>query len=303
MSSESASTKVIFLAFSANLGIAIAKFIGAFVSGSSSLLAEAIHSLADCTNQVFLFIGAKRSIKNADDEHPLGYGREAFFWSFIVAMLLFSMGGLFAIYEGIHKIHEVGEVQSPLLGLGILFLGLILESISFFACLKEVTARNNHGSLWNWFKNTKSSELLVIFTEDAAALLGLTIAAIGLLTAWITGNLFWDALGSIAVGILLVVVALLLGIEVKSFIIGESSSKDIEKFYQKRIPELFSGGKLLKCIGLQTGSHEVMVTCKMFPGNVKNVDEAIDLVNKLEEEGKRTFPEIRWQFIEIDNAD
>ncbi len=303
MSSAGGSSKVILIAFFANLGIAFAKFIGAFISGSASLLAEAIHSVVDCSNQVLLLIGNKKSQKPADAIHPLGYGREAFFWSFIVAILLFSVGGLFAIYEGVHKLNEHSEISSPLLGLGILVFSLILEGYSFFACLKEVRAQNKLGSLWKWFKYTKNSELLVIFTEDAAALAGLMVATICLVIAWITGLSYWDALGSILVGIILVCVAVLLAVEVKSFIIGEAASDDIKDFIQNKTKTLFPNGKVLNIIAIQTGSDEIMLSCKVHPGDVTNVDHAIDLVNQLERETKAHFKAVKWQFVELDRED
>jgi cation diffusion facilitator family transporter len=297
------STKVILLAFLANFGIAIAKFVGAYISASTSLLAEAIHSLVDCSNQILLLVGNKKSKKPADQKHPLGYGREAFFWSFIVAILLFSLGGLFAIYEGVHKIHETGEVSSPLLGFCILFFSMLLEGYSFLACLKEVKSQNTFGNLWEWFKNTKNSELLVIFTEDAAALVGLTIATICLGIAWVTGQVFWDAIGSILVGILLVVVAVLLATEVKSFIIGEASSDDIKDFFTSETLKYFPDGRVLNFISIQAGIDEVMLSCKIHPGSITRVDQAIGLVNQLEKATKEKFKSVRWQFVELDYED
>lgn len=303
-SSHGGSIRVIVTALLANLGIALAKLVGAVVSGSASLLAESIHSLVDSTNQVFLLIGNKKSQKPADAKHPLGYGREAFFWSFMVAILLFSMGGLFAIYEGIHKLNDKGEVSSPLLGFIILAVSVILEGYSFWACLKEVKNQNQFGSLWKWFKNTKNSELVVIFTEDAAALLGLLIALVSLSLAWITGQSFWDSLGSILVGVVLIIVSVLLSIEVKSFIIGESSTEDIQLFIEKEAVKYFPDGKVLKLIALQTGSDEVMLSYKLHPGNtIKSLDEAIDRVNELEKKTKATFKSVRWQFVELDKED
>ncbi len=303
MSHQKDSAKVIIIALLANLGIAIAKLFGAAISKSASLLAEAIHSLVDCTNQVLLLVGSRKAQKPADELHPLGYGRETFFWSFIVAILLFSMGGVFAIYEGIHKLTDHEVLGSPWLGLSILLVSMGLEAFSFHACLKEVKKQNKFGSLFQWFKRTSNSELLVIFTEDLAALLGLCIAFLCLVTASVTGNSQWDAIGSIAVGLLLVVVAIFLGVEIKSFIIGEASSDEIKKFMEQKTIEMFPGGKILRFIALQTGSNEVMISCKLHPGDMKSVDEAIDTVNRLEKLCKETFPELRWQFIELDKYD
>src|SRR3989344_119242 len=179
--SAGGSAKVIFLALVANLGIAVAKFAGAFFTKSAAMLAEAIHSLVDATNQVLLLVGNKKAQQAPTAQHPLGYGREAFFWSFIVAILLFSLGGLFAIYEGVHKFSDHEQLTSPLIALVILLFSIGLEWVSFRACVKEVKAQNPYRSLWTWFRKTSSSELLVVFTEDAAAMVGLILATVSLL--------------------------------------------------------------------------------------------------------------------------
>ncbi len=301
MSTGGESVKVIIIALFANLGIALAKFVGAFISGSASMLAEAIHSLVDSTNQVLLLIGNKASKKPPTPSHPLGYGREAFFWSFIVAVMLFSLGGLFAIYEGIHKFHETGTVNSPVLGLCILTFSIVVEGYSCSACIKEVQKQNRFGSLWAWFRKTTSSELLVIFTEDLAAMLGLVIATLALLLAWLTGDVMWDALGSIAVGTLLVAVAVLLAIEIKSMLVGEAPSTDFEDFLRKRWAEISPEGKLLTLIALQVGNNEVMLAYKVSPGSAKDVNQLMTQINTLEKETRANFPEVRWQFAEADD--
>jgi cation diffusion facilitator family transporter len=303
MSAAGSSTKVIVIAFLVNLGIAMAKLVGAFISGSASLLAESIHSLVDCANQILLLVGNKKSQKSPDDKHPLGYGREAFFWSFMVAILLFSLGGLFAIYEGAHKLSNEGDVSHPIVGFLILFVSTILEAYSFIACYKEVKIQNTHGSLWKWFQNTKSAELLVIFTEDAAALVGLFIATVCMTIAWATGNIFWDALGSILVGTILIIVAVLLAVEVKSFLIGESSSDEIKIFVKNEIQKYFPQGVLYNLIALQVGSDEVMLSYKLNPGPIKELNQAIQLSNQLEKSVKEKFKSVRWQFVEFDTED
>jgi cation diffusion facilitator family transporter len=301
--SSGGSTKVVIVALASNLGIAAAKFAGAFYSGSAALMAESIHSVVDCSNQVLLLVGNKKSKQAPTELHPLGFGREAFFWSFIVSILLFSLGGLFAIYEGVHKLNEHEPVSSPLLGLGILAVSCALEAYSFRACLHEVKTQNPYGSLWQWFHKTTASELLVIFTEDAAALAGLCLATISLLLSWYTGNAVWDALGSIMVGALLVVVAILLAVEIKSLIIGEAPSTDFKTFIQGRVSALIPGGKVLKLIAVQVGAHEVLISCKVTPGSVEKVSDLIAAINQIEKETKKQFPEIRWQFFEPDITD
>jgi cation diffusion facilitator family transporter len=301
---EGGSIRVILFALFANLGIAISKFGGALYTGSASLLAEAIHSLADCTNQVFLLIGAKRSQKPADENYPLGYGRESFFWSFMVAILLFSMGGLFAIYEGYHKLHDTSsELKSPYVGLGILVLSIILEGGSFFACLKEIKKTNIYPNLWVWFRKSTASDLVVIFMEDLAALVGLTMATLFLFVAIITNNPFWDAAGSIFIGTLLVLVSVLLAREVKSLIVGEKSSFDYKESIQHFFDRENSNMKILKIISLATGSSEVMIALKVTPGSHEKSLGLIEQINRVEVLTKKKYPEIKWLFIEPDTHD
>lgn len=298
------SVRVIVVALFANLGIALSKFAGWFITGSASLLAEAIHSVVDCTNQVLLLVGNKTSRKPPTETHPLGYGREAFFWSFIVAILLFSLGGMFAIYEGVHKLAEADPVSSPGIALAILGVGIALETYSFLACLKEVRAQNRFGSLWTWFRRTTSAELLVIFTEDLAALLGLVIAACGVTLSWITGDALWDAAGSIAVGALLVIVAGFLAAEVKSLLIGEApSTPELRPAIEKIVAEKIAGGQVLRFIALQIGASEVLVSYKITPGGIRETAGLLEAINAIEAEVKRRFPEIRWQFVEPDTAE
>ncbi len=300
MSSSAGSVKVIVFALLANLGISLAKFGGAFVSGSASLLAEAIHSLVDCTNQVLLLFGSRASQKAPTDQHPLGYGREAFFWSFIVAILLFSLGGVFAIYEGLHHLSHPEEIRSPMLSLGILVMGIFLEWISFSACMKEIRLNNPYGSLTQWFRKTTAAELLVIFTEDAAAMFGLVIAALCISLAWITGDPAWDARGSILVGSLLVVVAVLLGHEIKSLLIGEAPSNDLRPVLDELVARHIPGGSVLRMIALQVGNHEILLSYKIHPGSLNDSRSLINAINTLEAEVKKRVPEIRWQFVEPD---
>ncbi|MGE4132188.1 MAG: cation diffusion facilitator family transporter [Bdellovibrionales bacterium] len=297
------STRVILVAFAANLGIAAAKFVGAVMTGSAALLAEGIHSLVDCSNQLLLLLGARRSARPPDEQHPLGYGREAFFWSFIVAILLFSLGGLFAIYEGVHKLGQTEEVQAPLIGLLILLVSVGLEGYSFRVCLNEVRQQPRFAGYLKWFKSTKNSELLVIFAEDLAALAGLTIALLALLLAWLTGNPMWDSIGSILVGLLLVIVAIFLAVEIKSFLVGEAADEDLKRAVEAEVREAFPTGRLLRYIAIQVGSHSVLLSCKVHPGELTDLKSAIHRVNQMERKIKELHSSVTWQFIELDLSD
>jgi cation diffusion facilitator family transporter len=301
MSSAGGSAKVIIIALFANLGIALSKLVGAIISGSASLLAEAIHSFVDCTNQALLLVGNKAAGKAPSIKHPLGYGREAFFWSFIVAILLFSLGGVFSVYEGVHKLSSHEPMSSPIVVVVILLFAIALESYSFMACLKEVRLKNRFGSLWAWFKKTTEADLLVIFTEDLAALLGLIFALVCVSLAWVTGNSLWDAIGSILVGVLLVAVALLLSIEIKSLIIGEAASIDLRPAVESIVAERIPGGRVLTLLALQTGASEIMLSYKVTPGSITDVNSLIVAINEVEVEVKKRFPEVKWQFVEPDN--
>jgi cation diffusion facilitator family transporter len=300
MSAPNSSLKVILFAMFANLGIALAKFTGAWFSKSASMMSEGIHSLVDTTNQLLLILGAKKAQKPASDLHPLGYGTESFFWSFIVAILLFSMGGIFSVYEGVHKFNGENEIQSPAISVGILIVSVILESLSFRACLHEVRQQNPYGSLREWFKRTTSADLLVVFTEDLAALLGLLIALFCLILNWWTGDSRWDAVGSIIIGILLVCVALVLAIKIKSLIVGEAPSTDYRTFVESRVNHWIPGGELLRFIAIQKGGNEVLLAYKVSPGSLVETKKLIDAINQLEKDVKNQFKEVAWQFVEPD---
>ena len=205
MSSQSASIKSILFAFLANLGIAITKTIAAVVTGSGAMLAESIHSFADCGNQTLLFLGLRAAKKKPNAEHPLGYGMEIFFWSFIVALILFSMGGLFSIYEGIHKLSSHEGLNNPFVAVVVLSISMILEAASLYGCITQINKLRDNESLWSWLKHSRQSELVVVFGEDVAALLGLAFALLAVILSIITGNPIFDAIGSIGIGVLLII--------------------------------------------------------------------------------------------------
>lgn len=300
MSAGSGSTKVILIAMMANLGIALAKFAGAYFSKSSALLAEAIHSVVDTTNQVLLLLGEKKSRREPDDSHPLGYGRETFFWSFIVTILLFSLGGLFAIYEGVHKMEAPEAMHNPALAVIILGVSILLEGYSFYACLKEVRKTNPYPDLWTWFRKTTSAGLLVIFTEDAGAMIGLVIALTCVSLSWALDNPALDAYGSIIIGCLLVGLAIMLGREIKSLIIGEAPGTNYRPHIEALVRGHIPSSRVLRYLALQTGDGEVMVTYKITPGNIQDVSKLIQTINQIEEQVRAQFPEIKWQFVEPD---
>jgi cation diffusion facilitator family transporter len=302
MSGQANSLRAILLALGANFAIFVSKLVAALITGSGAMLAEAVHSLADCGNQGLLLLGMRQADRPPSDEYPLGWGRALYFWSFLVAILLFTVGGMFSIYEGIHKFSHPEPLKWPWLAVGVLAFGVVAESISMHGCLKEVNKARDGRSLWRWFRETRSSELLVIFGEDLAALLGLTIALIAVLATMITGNLLYDAGGTIAIGVLLVVVAVVVASEVKDLLIGqgvEPKRREALVAFINAQPEV---DVLLNLITLQMGP-DVMVAVKARMSPALDQTALIEAINRVERAMKTEFPDVRWSFFEPDIAD
>jgi cation diffusion facilitator family transporter len=278
----SGSTKAILAALFANMAIAIAKFIGYLVTASSSMLAESIHSVADTSNQALLLWGNNRAKKHATAEHPFGYGRERYFWSFIVALVLFSLGGLFAIYEGVHKLGETShELKNVGWAIGILVLGIFLEGYSFRTAVVESRLIKGRSTWWEFIRHSRTPELPVVLLEDLGALTGLVLALLGVSLSKITGNSRWDAYATIAIGALLVLIAAVLVYEMKSLLIGESARAPM----RSKIVSAIEGGEgVLALLDLRTqhiGPDQLLVAAevKMDPHlDTAGVATAIDAV-------------------------
>jgi cation diffusion facilitator family transporter len=302
MSGHANSLKAILLALGANFAIFVAKLAAALITGSGAMMAEAVHSLADCGNQGLLLLGMRQAKKPPSDEYPLGWGRALYFWSFVVAVLLFTVGGLFSMYEGMHKLTHPEPLKWPWLALGVLLFAIVAESISMRGCLQEVNLARGEQSLWQWFRETRSSELLVIFGEDLAALLGLCLAAMAIGATMLTGNLLFDALGTITIGVLLVVVAIALAIEVKALLIGQGVEPrrraELLAFLNGR-PEV---AQVFNLITLQMGS-DVMVAVKARMVPTPDGLSLIRAINTVEAAMKTQFADIRWSFFEPDIED
>jgi cation diffusion facilitator family transporter len=302
MSGHANSLKAIFLALGANFAIFLAKLVAALVTGSGAMLAEAVHSLADCGNQGLLLLGMRQTRRPPSDEYPLGWGRALYFWSFLVAILLFSVGGMFSLYEGVHKLAHPEPLKWPWLALGVLVFGIGAEGVSMRGCMQEVNKARGPQNLWTWFRETRSSELLVIFGEDLAALLGLSLAALAVGATMLTGNLVFDALGTVAIGVLLLVVAVLLAIEVKALLIGQGVEPrrraELLAFLQHR-PEV---AEVLNLITLQMGP-DVMVAVKARMEPVASDRSLIEAINRVEAAMKAQFADVRWSFFEPDFHD
>ena len=302
MSHQNESVKSILLALLANLGIAITKTIAAVVTKSGAMMAESIHSFADCANQGLLFWGLKASRKKPNPEHPLGYGKEIYFWSFIVALILFSMGGLFSVYEGIHKVSAHEGLRNTNVAIIVLVVSMVLESISLYGCLKQIRKVRHGESLWKWYKTSRQSELVVVLSEDIAALLGLTLALVAVILSIATGNPIYDAAGSIGIGILLVIVSCFLAVKVKGLLIGQSvddeTSNKIRKIIESR-PEV---EKIFNLITIQLGP-QVMVAVKAKMKTTDNINQLISNINACEEALTQEISTIQWVFFEPDLKD
>ena len=266
------------------------------------MLAEAIHSVADSCNQLLLLFGMKQSRKPPDDEYPLGYGKSIYFWSFLVAVILFSLGGMFSVYEGIHKLNNPEPLKQPMIAISVLVFAIIAESLSLWGCMHAVNKERGSRPIPKWFRESRSSELLVVFGEDVAALLGLLFALVAILAAAITGNPIYDAIGTVFIGVLLIIVAFLLAVEVKALLIGQGVERSVRErmraFLQQR-PEI---DELYSFLSLQMGPDAMIaVKARMHPtGSEVGLLIAI---NRVEMDFRETFPMITWLFFEPDNAD
>ncbi|GGH50027.1 cation diffusion facilitator family transporter [Microbacterium album] len=293
--------KAILAAFLANLGIAIAKFIGWLISGSASMLAEAVHSVADAGNQVLLMLGGRKARRAADREHPFGHGRERYVYAFVVAIILFSVGGVFSIYEGVDKIRHPHELENVWLPIVILVVAIVLELFSLRTAVRESNLVRTKGQSWTSFvRHAKAPELPVVLLEDIAALTGLVFALFGVSLTAITGNSFFDALGTLMIGTLLILVAIVLGIETKSLLVGEGAS---ESDFDKIVAAIEKGPEVEKLIHIKTlyvGPEELLVAAKIGLPQDKLVADASSDINSVEARIRAAVPAARIIYLEPD---
>jgi cation diffusion facilitator family transporter len=300
--SQGSSARAILYAFIANLGIALAKLAAALYTNSGSMLAESIHSFADSGNQVLLYVGLRQSQRPADARHPLGYGKTSYFWSFVVALMLFSMGGLFSIYEGWHKLHAVEPLNRPWVAMLVLAVSILLEAGSLAGCVREINKLRGEKPLLRWLAGTRNAELVVVLGEDVAALMGLVLALGFVALATLTGNPVFDAIGSIAIGVVLVFVSIFIAVRIKGLIIGRSAEDDLRAGINAEIEADPAILELLNAITLQLGP-QVMLAVKIRMTPELSIREAVDHINRLEVRIKAKFPEVKWCFVEPDIAD
>jgi cation diffusion facilitator family transporter len=293
----------IIRALVANLLIAVAKGIGAFITGSGAMLAETLHSFSDCANQLLLLLGLKRAAKAPDELHPLGYGRALYFWSFMVAMLLFLGGGAYSVYEGIHKLQHPEPLSSPYVAVGILGFGFAVELWALIGVIKVANQRRGKTPFISYLRQSKDSDVIVIFGEDLAAVtgLGLALAAVGL--AWATGNPMFDAAGTLCIGIVLIVVAIFLAVEVKSLLVGEAADPALLALIQEVAAQDERITGVLRAITVQQGPGEVMFACKIRVKDGIPSGTVVAAINEFEERLQARAPEIKWCFVEPDVTD
>jgi len=298
-----ASTGEIVKSLVVNVVIAASKGVAAAITGSGAMLAETLHSFADCGNQLLLLKGVRATRRPADREHPFGYGRAMYFYSFIVALLLFFGGGVFSIYEGIHKIATPEPVGDITVALIILAISIALEGWSTLGNVRTMNQRRGQTGFFRYLRETKDSDLIVVFGENSAAVLGLVfaLAAVGL--AKLTGDGRWDAIGSLAIGLVLVGVATFLAREVKSLLVGEAADPKLLASFEELAARDPNVERVLNVLTLQQGPGEIVVAAKLKFRSGLETDTLVEAINAFERALKARLPEVRWSFIEPDNAD
>jgi cation diffusion facilitator family transporter len=294
-------TRAILAALGANLGIAVAKFVAWLVTGASSMLAEAIHSVADSGNQLLLLVGGKRARRAATPEHPFGFGRDRFIYGFLVAIVLFSVGGLFAIYEGVHKLQHPEALESAAWAIGVLVVAIGLEGFSLRTALKETNAVRPEGeSYWAFIRHARAPELPVVLLEDTAALIGLVLALLGVGLSAVTGNGVFDGIGTVAIGTLLVVVAVILGVETKSLLLGEAATPAAQR---RIVAALEGGGSGISLIHMRTqhlGPEELLVAAKIAVQHDDTAASVAAAIDAAEARIRAAEPSARVIYLEPD---
>jgi cation diffusion facilitator family transporter len=296
-------SRAVVAALAANLAIAVAKFAGFLVTGSSSMLAESVHSVADSGNQGLLLLGGRRAKKAADEEHPFGYGRERYFWAFVVALVLFVLGGVFSLYEGVHKLHQAshaGGLDRPGVAIAILAFAIVAEGFSFRTAVRESAPLKGDQSWWSFIRTAKTPELPVVLLEDFGALIGLALALAGVVLSAVTGDLVWDALGSLGIGLLLLGIAAVLVVEMKGLLLGESATP---QHVQAIRTALVDGAAVTRVIHLRTshlGPDELLVAAKIGMAPGLTLPEVAAAIDAAEARVRSVVPIARPMYLEPD---
>ncbi|MFJ3883417.1 cation diffusion facilitator family transporter [Streptomyces sp. NPDC090077] len=298
--SASGGTKAIVAALAANLAIAVAKFVAFLFSGSSSMLAESVHSVADSGNQGLLLLGGKKAQREATPQHPFGYGRERYIYAFLVSIVLFTVGGMFAIYEGYEKIHDPHEIEAWYWPVGVLVFAIVAESFSFRTAIKESNETRGDLSWAQYIKRAKAPELPVVLLEDLGALVGLVLALGGVGLALLTGNGVWDGIGTLCIGVLLIIIAVVLALETKSLLLGEAAgTAEVEKIKEA----LVDGETVTRVIHMRTlhlGPEELLVAAKIAVQHDDTATEVANAINAAEARIRASVPIARVIYLEPD---
>jgi cation diffusion facilitator family transporter len=293
-------SKAVLVACIANGGIAAAKIFGFLLTGAASMLAEAVHSLADTGNQALLLLGSRRGARPATEAHPFGYGRERYFWSFVVAMVLFALGSVYAIYEGVHRFMHPEPLESPIIAVGILGVAVLLEGWSFKTALAEANQMRGDMRWLEYIRRTKAAELPVVLLEDVGALLGLVFALAGVTIALVTGDPRYDAAGSIVIGLLLGVIAILLSREMQSLLIGEAAEPEVERKIRDTLTAARDVKRVIHMRTVHLGPDELLVAAKLDFAGTLSVPELCGRIDEAEAAVRAVVPEAKLLFLEPD---
>jgi cation diffusion facilitator family transporter len=287
-------------ALAANAGIALAKFVGYLITGSSSMLAESLHSVADTSNQALLLFGQRQARKEPDPLHPFGYGRSRFFYSFVVALVLFSVGSVFALYEGCHKIIHPGNITAPVVALVILIVAIGLEAFSFRTAAVEARPLKGSGGWWQFIRNSRNPELPVVLLEDTGALIGLILALAGVGLTVLTHNAIWDGIGTVGIGVLLGVIAVILMIEMHSLLIGEGATTDQVAAIRAALEGTPHVDRVIHLRTQYLGPEEMLVGVKVALGPDCNLATVAKAIDDAEVRIRSAVPEARVIYVEPD---
>ncbi len=296
----SGGTKAILAALFANLGLAIAKFAGFAVTGASSMLAEAIHSVADTSNQALLLLGGRLARRDATTQHPFGYGRERYFWSFVVALVLFTVGSLYALYEGIDKIRHPHEINFPAVAFAVLGVGIVLESFSMRTAVIESNRVRGKASWSSFVRHSRNPELPVVLLEDLGALVGLILALGALVIAVVFDAPVWDGIGTLSIGVLLGLIAIVLAAEMRSLLLGESATAADDDAIRRAIESTDGVTGLIHLRTQHIGPEELLVGAKVSFDPSFTTADLVDAINRVEEHARAAVPIARIMYVEPD---
>jgi cation diffusion facilitator family transporter len=293
-------TKAVIAALISNVGIAISKFIAFAITGSSSMLSEAIHSVADSGNQVLLLIGGHRSKRTANEDHQFGYGRTRFVYGFVVSIVLFIVGGLFAVYEGIHKIQHPDELNDPAIAIGVLLIAMVLEGYSFRTAMREANKSRGRRSLPRYVKDARQPELPVVLLEDFGALIGLSFAMVGVVASTLTGNGVWDGIGSTAIGMLLLVIAVFLATEMASMLIGEGAIPEEQELIRQALEDTPDVDRVIHLKTFHMGPDDLLVAAKIAVDKADSAGLIARAINAAEQRVRDVVPSATYIYLEPD---